>query len=136
MIGLGALRLLLLRLFGLLSLRLPLLTRLWRFTLRFRRNLLNNRCRCGWLHRGHLAVRSDWARFAVAVPSAPVTVAAMSFAPPKANLLLLDWANKAQDAKPPGAVLIELDLKDETPTDWSGRTTVAGAKVVRIDSGR
>ncbi len=59
-----------------------------------------------------------------------IAAAAMSFAPPKPSLLLLDWANKGKADKPPAAVLIEMGLKDDKPTDWSGRATVSGAKVV------
>ena len=50
-----------------------------------------------------------------------VAAAALSYAPPKPTLLLLDWANKAKDDKPPTAVLIEMGLKDEKPTPWSSR---------------
>ncbi len=65
-----------------------------------------------------------------------IAAAAMSFAPPPPHLLLLDWANKAKTDKPPTAVLIEMGLKDEAPTSWSGRAVVAGAKVVRREGYR
>ena len=65
-----------------------------------------------------------------------LAAAAMSYAPPKANLLLLDWANKAHDDKPPTAVLIEMGLKDDKPTVWSSRATVTAAKVVRREGYR
>ncbi len=65
-----------------------------------------------------------------------IAAAAMSFAPPPPHLLLLDWAHKATNDKPPAAVLIEMGLKDEAPTSWSGRAAVAGAKVVRREGYR
>ena len=65
-----------------------------------------------------------------AVVAGLIAVAAMSFVPSKPSLLLLDWANKARADKPPTAILIEMGLKDETPTVWSSRATVTGAKVV------
>ena len=65
-----------------------------------------------------------------------IAAAAMSFAPPPPHLLLLDWANKAKDDKPPTAVLIEMGLKDEAPTSWSSRAVVTGAKVVRREGYR
>ena len=65
-----------------------------------------------------------------------IAAAAMSFTPPKASLLLLDWASKSKAERPPTAVLIEMGLKDETPTVWSSRATVAGAKVVHREGYR
>jgi hypothetical protein len=50
--------------------------------------------------------------------------------PKDSNLLLLEWAAKAQDEPPPAAVLIELGLTDTKPKTWSGQATLTGAKVV------
>ncbi len=52
------------------------------------------------------------------------------------TLLLLDWANKANDDKPPVAVLIEFGLKDKEPTDWNSKAVLAGAKVVHREGYR
>jgi hypothetical protein len=46
------------------------------------------------------------------------------------SLLLLDWAAKADAEKPPVAVLIEMGLKDDKSTVWTGHAAVSGAKVV------
>ena len=80
--------------------------------------------------------RRKWVLLAVAFAGL-ISAAALSFAPPpKANLLLLDWANKAKDDKPPTAVLIEMGLKDDAPTAWSSRAVVTGAKLVRREGYR
>src|SRR6516165_6549985 len=55
---------------------------------------------------------------------------------PNPELLILQWAKKAQLEKPPAAILIELGLKDKTPTDWSGQAIVRGAKVVHREGYR
>src|SRR5262245_49500716 len=52
------------------------------------------------------------------------------------RLLLLEWAAKASIDTPPTAVLIELGLKDDAPTNWDGRATVTGAKVVHREGYR
>src|SRR5947209_793040 len=52
------------------------------------------------------------------------------------NLLLLEWAHKAPTETPPTAVLLEMGLKDLKATDWSGKVTVAGAKVVHREGYR
>ena len=52
------------------------------------------------------------------------------------GLLVLDWAAKAAPEKPPVAILIELGVKDDKPTDWPGRATVSGAKVVHREGHR
>src|SRR5262245_51829928 len=49
---------------------------------------------------------------------------------PRARLLLLDWSSRAQPERAPVTVLIEMGLKDKTPTSWSGQATVEGARVV------
>jgi hypothetical protein len=54
----------------------------------------------------------------------------------KPGLLLLDWAAKGSHEAPPVAVLIEMGLKDENPTSWSGEATVSGAKVVHREGYR
>ncbi|HEY7309286.1 MAG TPA: hypothetical protein VH643_08025 [Gemmataceae bacterium] len=54
----------------------------------------------------------------------------------KANLLLLDWANRGSKERPPTAVLIEMGLKDKEPEKWSGRAVVSGAKVVHREGYR
>src|SRR4029077_10101198 len=46
------------------------------------------------------------------------------------KLLVLEWAAKAPAEKPPIAILIEMGLMDQEPTDWSGQGTVAGAQAV------
>ena len=55
---------------------------------------------------------------------------------PKSGLLLLEWASKGDKTPPPTAILIEMGLKDERPTDWSGRAKVTGAKVVHREGYR
>ncbi len=72
----------------------------------------------------------------VAAVAGLVAAAAMSFAPPKPSLLLLDWASKGKADKPPTAVLIEMGLKDDAPTSWSSRATVTGANVVHREGYR
>jgi hypothetical protein len=71
-----------------------------------------------------------------AVVAGLIAAAAMSFAPPKPGLLLLAWASKAKEERPPAAVLIEMGLKDEAPTSWSSRAVVTGAKVVHREGYR
>jgi hypothetical protein len=56
--------------------------------------------------------------------------------PRRPNLLVLTWADKAPAETPPVAVLVELGLKDQRLTDWSGRATVRGARVVRREGYR
>jgi hypothetical protein len=65
-----------------------------------------------------------------------VVVAALGFQKKTDKLLLLEWAGKAHNDRPPTAVLIELGLKDEAPADWSGRAAVTGAKVVHREGYR
>jgi hypothetical protein len=65
----------------------------------------------------------------VAVTGATIALAALA-APRNQGLLLLDWAGKGSHEAPPLAVLVEMGLKDDQPTDWSGTATVRGAKVV------
>lgn len=66
----------------------------------------------------------------LAVSTAAIILCALSSLQKKPTLLVLDWANKAHNDKPPIAILIELGLQDDAPTSWSGHATVAGAKVV------
>jgi hypothetical protein len=54
----------------------------------------------------------------------------------KPGLLLLEWAAKASQEKPPVAVLIEMGLKDDKPAFWTGAATVAGARVVHREGYR
>jgi hypothetical protein len=54
----------------------------------------------------------------------------------KKSLLVLDWAAKAKMETPPVSVLIEMGLKDDKPTSWSGKASVAGAKVVKREGYR
>ena len=54
----------------------------------------------------------------------------------KPDLLLLDWAAKADAEKTPVAVLLEMGLKDGKATVWSGHITVNGAKVVHREGYR
>jgi hypothetical protein len=54
----------------------------------------------------------------------------------RAHLLILDWAAKAPGETPPLAVLIEMGLKDDKATDWSGDATVTGAKVAHREGYR
>src|SRR5262245_28097045 len=65
-----------------------------------------------------------------------VVVAALGFQKKTDKLLLLEWASKAHNDKPPTAVLIEMGLKDETPANWSSRAAVTGAKVVHREGYR
>jgi hypothetical protein len=57
-------------------------------------------------------------------------------APREAELLVLAWARKAPAETPPVAILIELGLKDQKPTDWSGRAAVSAAKVMHREGYR
>jgi hypothetical protein len=61
---------------------------------------------------------------------------AMLAAGKKKSLLVLDWAAKAKMETPPVSVLIEMGLKDEKPTTWSGKASVTGAKVVKREGYR
>ncbi len=78
----------------------------------------------------------------VAAVGAVLTVAVIGSQRKVGSLLLLDWAAKASPvASAPGggnavAVLLELGLRDTTPTGWSGKASVAGAKVVRREGYR
>src|SRR6516165_4159570 len=54
----------------------------------------------------------------------------------KKSLLVLDWAAKAKMETPPVSVLIEMGLKDDQPTSWSGKASVAGAKIVKREGYR
>lgn len=56
--------------------------------------------------------------------------------PKPGRLLVLDWAARAGGDTPPTAVLVELGLKDTTPTKWDGRATVRGAMVVHREGYR
>jgi hypothetical protein len=58
-----------------------------------------------------------------------IAVAALAPSRPS-GLLLLDWAAKAKPEQPPVAILIQMGLKDQQPTAWSGAAHVQGAKVV------
>ena len=71
----------------------------------------------------------------LAAIGAMVSIAALASAG-KRGLLLLDWAAKAGRENPPVAVLLELGLKDDRPTAWSGRANVQGAKIVRREGYR
>jgi hypothetical protein len=62
--------------------------------------------------------------------TAAIVLCALGNSQQKPPLLLLDWANKAHNAKAPVAVLIELGLRDTEPTSWSGRAVVKGARLV------
>jgi hypothetical protein len=64
-----------------------------------------------------------------------VALAALA-AQKKPGLLLLDWAAKGAHEAPPVAVLLELGVKDDAPTPWSGTATVGGARVVRREGYR
>jgi hypothetical protein len=55
---------------------------------------------------------------------------------PGPTLPVLARALKATDKSPPAAILIELGLKDDAPTDWSGTATVQGAKMVHREGYR
>ncbi|HXG09170.1 MAG TPA: hypothetical protein VNK04_05215, partial [Gemmataceae bacterium] len=65
-----------------------------------------------------------------------IAVAAVGFQKKPGGLLLLEWAGKSAEPRPPVAVLIELGLKDERPINWSGRATVTGARVVHREGYR
>jgi hypothetical protein len=56
--------------------------------------------------------------------------------PQAGKLLILEWANKSSLETPPVAVLIEFGQKDTNPTDWSGKATVSGAKIVHREGYR
>jgi hypothetical protein len=65
-----------------------------------------------------------------------VVIAALATQRRQPNLLLLEWAHKAQMETPPVAILIEMGGKDKSPRDWSGRATVAGGRVVHREGYR
>jgi hypothetical protein len=71
----------------------------------------------------------------VAAVAAMVAVAALAIQR-RGNLLILEWAHKAPAEGPPVAVLLEYGLKDFKAVDWSGRATVAGARVVKREGYR
>src|SRR5690349_21851265 len=71
----------------------------------------------------------------VASVAALVAVAALAIQR-RGNLLILEWAHKAPAETPPVAVLLEFGLKDFKAVDWSGRATIAGARVVRREGYR
>src|SRR5947208_15359839 len=54
----------------------------------------------------------------------------------ESRLLLLDWASKNPAGRPPLAVLIEMGLRDTSPTPWSNRAVVTGARVVHREGYR
>ncbi|HEV3146026.1 MAG TPA: hypothetical protein VGZ47_19220, partial [Gemmataceae bacterium] len=56
--------------------------------------------------------------------------------PQTGKLLILEWANKSSLETPPVAILIEFGQKDSTSTDWSGKATVTGAKIVHREGYR
>jgi hypothetical protein len=56
--------------------------------------------------------------------------------PANCKLLILEWANKSSLETPPVAILIEFGQKDINPTDWSGKATVTGAKIVHREGYR
>jgi hypothetical protein len=57
-------------------------------------------------------------------------------APRTPGLLVQRWADKARLEAPPAAVLIELGVRDQKITAWSGRATVEGARVVEREGYR
>ncbi len=65
-------------------------------------------------------------------------VALLAAQKPKADgkLLLLEWAGKSSLDTPPTAILIQLGVKDTVPTEWNGKATVTGAKVVHREGYR
>src|SRR5262249_9066220 len=64
-----------------------------------------------------------------------ITVAAVA-AQKQPGYLFLERAAKFQGTNPPVAVLVEMGLKDESPTDWSNRATITGAKVANREGYR
>src|SRR5205085_3047140 len=95
------------------------------------------------LHDAHIALR-PWGRSSMsrrsllflAILAGVLTIGAMSGQKPKQNLLVLDWAAKSSLPTPPVAILLEMGLKDESATDYSGSATVTGAKVVHREGYR
>jgi hypothetical protein len=76
-------------------------------------------------------------RFLLIVVAMTVMVAIAAVAVQKRpGLLILEWAHKAPAEDQPVAVLLEMGLKDFKAVDWSGRASVAGARVVRRESYR
>ncbi|HKB02133.1 MAG TPA: hypothetical protein VKD90_07935, partial [Gemmataceae bacterium] len=71
-------------------------------------------------------------RIAAAATAVAVLVLAALYAQkkPADTLLVQEWAAKSSLERPPVAVLIEFGSKDLRETDWSGRATVAGGRVV------
>jgi hypothetical protein len=67
--------------------------------------------------------------------SAMIVLAALG-SQKKPGLLLLEWAGKARLETPPAAILIEMGLKDDKPTPWSGRADISGAKAVHREGYR
>jgi hypothetical protein len=76
-------------------------------------------------------------RFLLVPAALAALVAVASLATQRApGLLILEWAHKAPAETPPVAVLLEFGQKDVRAVDWSGRATVAGARVVRREGYR
>jgi hypothetical protein len=71
----------------------------------------------------------------LAAVAAMIAVAALA-SRKKPGLLVLDWAAKATANTPPVAILVEMGLKDAKPSPWSGRVSVAGARVVHREGYR
>jgi hypothetical protein len=85
----------------------------------------------------HLEDRAMKRRIILFLLAAGIMVGAAAIGPQKkSNLLLLEWAAKSKMEVPPVAIVIELGLRDEQPTSWSGHATVEGAKVVKREGYR
>jgi hypothetical protein len=69
------------------------------------------------------------------VLGAMIGIAALA-QPKKQTLLVLEWAAKAADETPPVALLIEMGQKDTEATQWSGKATVTGARIVHREGYR
>jgi hypothetical protein len=74
---------------------------------------------------------------ALSLPAAAAMIglAALSAQKPP-RLLVLEWAARASHEAAPVAILIEMGLKDQAPTAWSGHASVTGARVVRREGYR
>src|SRR5712692_2833366 len=85
----------------------------------------------------HLEDRAMKRRIILFLLAAGIMVGAAAIGPQKkSNLLLLEWAAKSKMEVPPVAIVIEMGLRDEQPTSWSGHATVEGAKVVKREGYR
>jgi hypothetical protein len=73
----------------------------------------------------------------LASAAAMLAIAALARQRPQPQtLLVLEWAARAKPEMPTVAVLLEMGLKDATPTAWAGRATVTGGRIAHREGYR